>query len=118
MPDDAAPAEEEKKEEAATEKEEAAPAEESTAPVSASKDAAPPKPQSAQKKGGGGLPLWLAVAAGGLGGAVLFGGLAWAYTAGLPGFLRAPPGENELTKDTWDAKTGGKTVFVKFLAPW
>jgi hypothetical protein len=24
----------------------------------------------------------------------------------------------ELTKDTWDSATKGKTVFVKFLAPW
>jgi len=25
---------------------------------------------------------------------------------------------NELTKETWDAAVAGKTVFVKFLAPW
>jgi hypothetical protein len=24
----------------------------------------------------------------------------------------------ELTKDTWDSAVAGKTVFVKFLAPW
>jgi len=24
----------------------------------------------------------------------------------------------ELTKETWEAETGGKAVFVKFLAPW
>jgi len=24
----------------------------------------------------------------------------------------------ELTKDDWDDKTAGKTVFVKFQAPW
>ena len=24
----------------------------------------------------------------------------------------------ELTPDTWDAETSGKTVFVKFYAPW
>jgi len=24
----------------------------------------------------------------------------------------------ELTPDTWDDKTAGKTVFIKFLAPW
>jgi len=24
----------------------------------------------------------------------------------------------ELTPDNWDAETGGKTIFVKFLAPW
>jgi hypothetical protein len=24
----------------------------------------------------------------------------------------------ELTPATWDSETGGKTVFIKFLAPW
>jgi hypothetical protein len=24
----------------------------------------------------------------------------------------------ELTPDTWDEKTAGKTVFIKFQAPW
>jgi hypothetical protein len=24
----------------------------------------------------------------------------------------------ELTSDNWDAETQGKTVFIKFLAPW
>jgi hypothetical protein len=24
----------------------------------------------------------------------------------------------ELTPDTWDAAVAGKTIFVKFLAPW
>jgi len=24
----------------------------------------------------------------------------------------------ELTPDNWDAETAGKTIFVKFLAPW
>jgi len=24
----------------------------------------------------------------------------------------------ELTPDTWDAAVDGKTIFVKFLAPW
>jgi len=24
----------------------------------------------------------------------------------------------ELTADNWDEKTAGKTVFIKFLAPW
>jgi len=24
----------------------------------------------------------------------------------------------ELTPDTWDEATSGKTIFVKFLAPW
>jgi len=27
-------------------------------------------------------------------------------------------GATELTKEDWDAKTAGKSVFVKFLAPW
>jgi len=27
-------------------------------------------------------------------------------------------GATELTKETWDAAVAGKTVFVKFLAPW
>jgi len=25
---------------------------------------------------------------------------------------------SELTKETWDAAVAGKSVFVKFLAPW
>jgi len=24
----------------------------------------------------------------------------------------------ELTPDNWDAETGGKTVLIKYLAPW
>jgi hypothetical protein len=24
----------------------------------------------------------------------------------------------ELTPDNWDSETSGKTVFIKFLAPW
>jgi len=24
----------------------------------------------------------------------------------------------ELTPDNWDAETSGKTVFIKYLAPW
>jgi len=28
------------------------------------------------------------------------------------------PKEGELTKSTWDDATAGKTVFVKFQAPW
>lgn len=24
----------------------------------------------------------------------------------------------ELTPDNWDSETGGKTVFIKFQAPW
>jgi hypothetical protein len=27
-------------------------------------------------------------------------------------------GAMELTPDTWDSATAGKTVFVKFQAPW
>jgi len=27
-------------------------------------------------------------------------------------------GAIELTPDNWDAETAGKTVFIKFLAPW
>jgi hypothetical protein len=27
-------------------------------------------------------------------------------------------GAKELTPDNWDAEVAGKTVFVKFLAPW
>jgi len=27
-------------------------------------------------------------------------------------------GATELTKETWDNAVSGKTVFVKFLAPW
>jgi len=27
-------------------------------------------------------------------------------------------GAAELTKDNWNAAVAGKTVFVKFLAPW
>jgi len=29
-----------------------------------------------------------------------------------------PAAAIELTKETWDAAVDGKTVFVKFLAPW
>jgi len=34
--------------------------------------------------------------------------------AALAGVARAV----ELTPDTWDEMTAGKTIFVKFLAPW
>jgi hypothetical protein len=27
-------------------------------------------------------------------------------------------GATELTKETWDSAVAGKSVFVKFLAPW
>jgi len=32
--------------------------------------------------------------------------------------LVAVVGAVELTKENWDEKTVGKSVFIKFLAPW
>jgi len=32
--------------------------------------------------------------------------------------LLAVAGAMELTPDTWAKETAGKTVFIKFLAPW
>jgi len=32
--------------------------------------------------------------------------------------LAAGAGAVELTKETWDEQTAGKSVFIKFLAPW
>jgi hypothetical protein len=32
--------------------------------------------------------------------------------------LLALAAATDLTPDNWDEKTGGKTVFIKFLAPW
>jgi len=32
--------------------------------------------------------------------------------------LAATARATELTPDNWDAETSGKTVFIKFLAPW
>jgi hypothetical protein len=32
--------------------------------------------------------------------------------------LAASASALELTPDNWDAETAGKTVFIKFLAPW
>jgi len=32
--------------------------------------------------------------------------------------LLAVAGAKELTSDNWDSETSGKTVFIKFLAPW
>jgi len=29
-----------------------------------------------------------------------------------------PAAATELTPDNWDSETAGKTVFIKFLAPW
>lgn len=42
------------------------------------------------------------------------------FTALFLGLAVASTGANaiELTADNWDAETAGKTVFVKFLAPW
>jgi len=36
----------------------------------------------------------------------------------LAASLALPVGAMELTKDSWDSAVAGKTVFVKFLAPW
>ena len=41
-----------------------------------------------------------------------------AAVALLASALSARVGAVELTKDTWDDAVAGKTVFVKFLAPW
>jgi len=32
--------------------------------------------------------------------------------------LAVSAGATELTKETWDGAVAGKSVFVKFLAPW
>jgi hypothetical protein len=42
------------------------------------------------------------------------------FTALFLGLAAAATGANaiELTSDNWEAETSGKTVFVKFLAPW
>jgi len=36
----------------------------------------------------------------------------------LLALLAMPAGALELTKENWDDAVTGKTVFVKFLAPW
>lgn len=36
----------------------------------------------------------------------------------LLGLVVATTNAVELTMDTWDDATAGKSVFVKFLAPW
>ena len=41
-----------------------------------------------------------------------------AMTAAVVSVLFATVGALELTTATWDAETSGKTVFVKFYAPW
>jgi len=38
--------------------------------------------------------------------------------AAIACLLFASAGAMELTSDTWDAAVAGKTVFVKFQAPW
>jgi hypothetical protein len=38
--------------------------------------------------------------------------------AGLLAALATGASATELTKADWDEKTAGKSVFVKFLAPW
>jgi len=38
--------------------------------------------------------------------------------AALVLMLAASAGAMELTKENWDAAVAGKSVFVKFLAPW
>jgi len=42
------------------------------------------------------------------------------FTALFLGLAAAATGINaiELTADNFDAETAGKTVFIKFLAPW
>jgi len=36
----------------------------------------------------------------------------------LAAMLVCSAGAMELTKDNWDSAVAGKSVFVKFLAPW
>jgi len=36
----------------------------------------------------------------------------------LIAMIARPASTVELTKENWDAAVSGKTVFVKFLAPW
>jgi len=36
----------------------------------------------------------------------------------VPAVLLASGRATELTAENWDANVGGKTVFIKFLAPW
>jgi hypothetical protein len=36
----------------------------------------------------------------------------------LTGTLLSGASAIELTPDNWDTETNGKTVFIKFLAPW
>jgi hypothetical protein len=39
-------------------------------------------------------------------------------TLGLVSALAAKAGAMELTPDNWEEQTAGKTVFIKFQAPW
>jgi len=41
-----------------------------------------------------------------------------ARTLALSLLLAGGAGAVELTSETWDEKTAGKSVFIKFLAPW
>jgi len=41
-----------------------------------------------------------------------------AITLFMPAVLLAAANALELTTANWDEKVGGKTVFIKFLAPW
>lgn len=96
-----------------------------TAPDASRGDAepadAPAEPQAAQKstkegaQQASGGSIWWVVAISGLAGALTFaavfvyfmGGWSWLMGSG-----------DLLTPATWDQKTAGKTVFVKFFAPW
>jgi hypothetical protein len=40
------------------------------------------------------------------------------YTAAILAATFAFASATELTPDNWDDETAGKTVFIKFLAPW
>jgi len=44
--------------------------------------------------------------------------VAMARVVALASLLFAGVGATELTKETWDDAVAGKTIFVKFLAPW
>jgi len=46
------------------------------------------------------------------------GAMAPRRTPTLLPLLLLGAGAIELTPDTWDAETSGKSVFIKFLAPW
>jgi hypothetical protein len=39
-------------------------------------------------------------------------------TVGLLAAFASRGSATELSKDDWEEKTAGKSVFVKFLAPW